>query len=28
LLVSIDPAIGWARTDVDRVLGWAERLRR
>ncbi|MBO3736811.1 hypothetical protein [Actinoplanes flavus] len=23
LLVSIDPAIGWTRTDVDRVLTWA-----
>jgi hypothetical protein len=24
LLVSIDPAVGWTRPDVDRVLAWAE----
>lgn len=28
LLVSIDPAIGWTRADVDRVLDWLETLRR
>ncbi|WP_433788442.1 hypothetical protein [Actinoplanes sp. CA-252034] len=26
LLVSIDPAVGWTRSDVDRVLDWAARL--
>jgi hypothetical protein len=26
LLVSIDPAIGWTRLDVDRVLGWVHDL--
>jgi hypothetical protein len=28
LLLSIDPAIGWLRPDVDRVLHWADDLRR
>ena len=28
LLVSIDPAVGWTRADVDRVLGWTAALRR
>ncbi|WP_307868463.1 hypothetical protein [Micromonospora sp. C95] len=26
LLVSIDPAVGWTRADVDRVAGWAATL--
>jgi hypothetical protein len=28
LLVSIDPAVGWTRAEVDRVLGWTAALRR
>jgi hypothetical protein len=27
LLVSIDPAVGWVRADVDRVLRWAAGIR-
>lgn len=27
LLVSVDPAVGWTRSDVDRVLAWAADLR-
>ena len=27
LLVSIDPAVGWTRSDVDRVLDWVKHLR-
>ncbi|MEU8663847.1 hypothetical protein [Actinoplanes philippinensis] len=26
LLVSIDPAVGWTRSDIDHVLDWAARL--
>jgi hypothetical protein len=28
LLVSVDPAVGWTRADVDRVLAWTADLRR
>lgn len=28
LLVSVDPAVGWTRADVDQVLGWTADLRR
>jgi hypothetical protein len=28
LLVSIDPALGWTRADVDQVLDWTAALRR
>jgi hypothetical protein len=28
LLVSIDPMVGWTRSDVDRVLDWVKHLQR
>jgi hypothetical protein len=28
LLVSVDPAVGWTRADVDQVLAWTANLRR
>ncbi|WP_433223001.1 hypothetical protein ACQP00_24980 [Dactylosporangium sp. CS-047395] len=27
LLVEIDPAVGWTRPDIDRVLAWCGALR-